>query len=157
MMHLAFYKARGTVADRVIRWFTRSDYSHVEILIGCDAIPSGPFSWVAFSSSGRDGGVRSTLIHFDEGAWDFIPAPWADESRVQLAEASQSGLRYDWPGLFLSQVLNLRRGASRRWFCSELVAWTLGLPNPSTLSPGDLAKWVAHLNQHHTINRNPAI
>ena len=139
MTVLAFYKARGTVIDRVIRRVTQSPYSHVEILIGCDAAPDGVFSWPAFSASGRDGGVRTKLVTFDAGAWDFIPAPWAREGRIRMAEATQSGLRYDWLGLFLSQVLNLRRGSSRRWFCSELVAWALDLPTPSALSPGDLA------------------
>ncbi|MEY4953707.1 MAG: hypothetical protein RL299_2131 [Pseudomonadota bacterium] len=64
-----------------------------------------------------------------------------------MAAETQSGLGYDWIGLLLSQVLNLRRGSSRRWFCSELVAWSLDLPTPSAISPGDLAAWVKFINQ----------
>ena len=32
-MRLAFYKAPGTWADKAIRLFTGSDYSHVELVI----------------------------------------------------------------------------------------------------------------------------
>lgn len=149
MTVLAFYKARGNIIDRAIRLATRSPYSHVEILIGCDCIPDGAFSWPAFSASGRDGGVRTKLVTFDDGAWDFIPAPWAREGRIRMAQATQCGLRYDWLGLILSQVLNLRRGSSRRWFCSELAAWALDLPTPSALSPGDLANWAKFLAPQH--------
>ncbi|TXH45429.1 MAG: hypothetical protein E6Q97_31615 [Desulfurellales bacterium] len=149
MTVLAFYKARGTIIDRAIRVVTRSPYSHVEILIGCDAAPEAPFSWPAFSASGRDGGVRTKLVTFDAGAWDFIAVPWAPAGRIRLAEETQCGLGYDWAGLILSQVFNLRRGSARRWFCSELVAWSLGLPIPSALSPGDLAEWADFLSKQH--------
>jgi hypothetical protein len=133
--------------DRAIRVITRSEYSHVEVLIGCESIPAGAFAWPAFSASGRDGGVRTKLITFDLGAWDFVPVPWASAGRIRMAAETQSGLGYDWIGLLLSQVLNLRRGSSRRWFCSELVAWSLDLPTPSAISPGDLAAWVKFINQ----------
>jgi len=149
MIWLAFYKARGSAADHIIRWATRSAYSHVELLIDCEAIPPGPFSWQSFSASGRDGGVRSKVIRFDAGAWDFVPVPWASIVRIRSAQETETGLRYDWAGLAFSQVLNLRRGSSRRWFCSELCAWSLGFPNPSALSPGDLAEWVKLINSKY--------
>jgi hypothetical protein len=145
MTILAFYKARGTIADRMIRLITRSDYSHVEILPGCMVPPQPSFEWDSFSSSGRDGGVRLKRIRFDEGSWDFVAVPWADDDRIQNAMISEVGLGYDWIGLFLSQLLNLRRGSSRRWFCSEMVAHVLEMPTPYALSPGDLAAWAKFL------------
>lgn len=101
----------------------------------------------AFSSSGRDGGVRIKHIAFDLELWEFVPVTWVDPRRVFRAIKSETGLRYDYAGLIFSQLLNLRRGSPSRWFCSELIASVLDLPFPSALSPGDLAVWVLRLNR----------
>ena len=54
-MKLAFYKAKGDWVDLLIRVFTNSKYSHVEIVHIKD--------W--YSSSPRDGGVRVKQIQDD--------------------------------------------------------------------------------------------
>ena len=46
---IAFYKAKGNIIDKSIRLWTRSKYSHCEIVIG--------ENW--YSSSPRDKGVRA--------------------------------------------------------------------------------------------------
>ena len=51
-MKLAFYKGKGNWVDLIIRVFTNSPYSHVEIVLNKD--------W--YSSSPRDGGVRVKQI-----------------------------------------------------------------------------------------------
>ncbi len=147
MIWLAFYRGRGTWVDRAIRWVTRAPYSHVELILSPDRPVKGDNTRPSFSASGRDGGVRMKPITFDLESWDFIPVPWADEGRIQTAIKHQTGLRYDYLGLALSQVLNLRRGAANRWFCSEIIAWILDLPFPSALSPGDLYAWATRLNR----------
>ncbi len=152
---LAFYKARGTIVDRAIRWVTRSPYSHVEIILSPSRPAIGDTARMAFSSSSRDGGVRSKCINFDLANWDFLPISWVNDDRLQMAINSYTGLRYDYLGLAMSQFLNLRRGASARWFCSEIVAWILDMPVPSALSPGDLSAWVAHLNNLHQTSAQP--
>lgn len=48
-VRLAFYKGEGDWVDKVVRWWTKSQYSHVEVIVGD--------TW--YSSSPRDGGVRS--------------------------------------------------------------------------------------------------
>jgi len=146
---LAFYKASGKTSDRVIRWVTQSPYSHVELILSPSRPDNEDKVRLAFSSSGRDGGVRTKKISFDPNSWDFIPIEWADDQRIQAAIKSQAGCRYDYLGLALSQLLNLRRGSPSKWFCSEIIAWVLDLPFPSALSPGDLAAWVLRLNRLH--------
>jgi hypothetical protein len=148
---LAFYRGRGTWVDRVIRVVTRSPYSHVEMILSPDRPVAGDLERRAFSSSTRDGGVRIKWISFDLDNWDFLPVTWADTYRIEATIAVHSGRSYDFVALLLSQFLNLRRGMTQRWFCSELIAWTLDLPFPSALSPGDLFAWVARLNQLHHI------
>ena len=47
-VQLALYKGRGTLFNALIRWWTRSPYSHCELVI----------NGTCYSSSIRDGGVR---------------------------------------------------------------------------------------------------
>ena len=78
MVTLAFYKGTGRFDDRVIRWVTRSAFSHVEMLAH-PPVWSGNGAWIgeAWSSSGRDGGVRGKQITFHVDRWAFIAVPWA--------------------------------------------------------------------------------
>ena len=143
---LAFYKGRGDWVDRTIRWATRSPYSHVEIVISPPGPPKDGALAMAFSASGRDGGVRAREIRFQPGHWDYQTVGWVDPQTVMALARRTYGARYDWAGLVASQVLHLRRQSPRRWFCSELVATALGLPRPQSYSPGDLADLVAWIN-----------
>ena len=45
-IRLAFYKGKGDWVDKLVRWWTKSQYSHVEVVVGN--------TWI--SSSPRDGG-----------------------------------------------------------------------------------------------------
>jgi hypothetical protein len=54
------------------------------------------------------------------------------------------GARYDYAGLMLSQVLAFGRHNPDKWFCSEICAAALGLPNPQRVSPQflfDVINW----------------
>lgn len=153
---LAFYRGRGDVVDRVIRWMTRSLYSHVEIIWWCgthgdDGLPEA----LAFSASSRDGGVRTRVIGMDPDHWDYVTIPWACQQRVAVLSRSEDGAGYDYLGIVLSQILHLRRSSGRRWFCSEIVGHALGLPFPQTLSPGDLHALVTRINHICGTGENP--
>lgn len=145
MIFLAFYKGRGRWDDRLIRWATRSRFSHVELL-RVNAPPADGDAARAVSASGRDGGVRCKTITFRKSNWEFLPVPWVDASEAH-ARAVQEFLKdYDYKGILLSQVLAISRQDPSRWFCSELCAYALGLPMPHTYSPGQLYRLVRHLN-----------
>lgn len=147
MVTLAFYKGQGDRIDRAIRWWTASPYSHVELInwLGT-ANPEGHPKALAFAASHRDGGVRGRVIAMAPGHWDYVTVPWADAPRVWSRARGLNGAGYDYPGLILSQLLNLRRGFRQRWFCSELLADLLDLPRPSAYSPGDLHDLVTRIN-----------
>jgi len=76
MLTLAFYKGTGRWEDRVIRWVTRSSFSHVEMLAHPPAWRGGA-AWLgqSWSSSGREGGVRGKEIVFERDRWEFL-AGW---------------------------------------------------------------------------------
>ena len=81
---LAFYKAKGTLIDLLIRVFTNSKYSHVEIVCNKD--------W--YSSSPRDGGVRVKQIIDDGNSWDFIEVEIDKERLYQKYRERQSMIEF---------------------------------------------------------------
>ncbi len=144
MITLAFYKGRSDrpwrrAQDAAIRWATRGRYSHVEMIA---AIAQHGETAQCLSSSGRDGGVRAKQILLKPDSWDLVelridPAKPAEFIRERI------GAQYDYKGIFLSQVLALGRHDESRWFCSEICAAALDLPNPQRVSPQFLFDVVA--------------
>lgn len=125
MPALAFYKAPGTIIDKAIRVRTGSPYSHAEFLpYGLGHQRQAP----AWSSSSRDGGVRCKLIRFDEGRWDIVPVPWAPDDALHRM-AREDGKKYDYLGVLVGRSLGLPIQCPDRWFCFEICAYALGLPN----------------------------
>ncbi len=137
MIRLALYKGAGDWMDSGIRIWTRSPYSHCEIVL-----PDG--RWV--TSSPREGGVVSRVIVCDPSEWDFIDLPWVTAAAVEALFEAERGARYDWIGLLGSQVLPVGIQSHTRWFCSEFCATVIGLELPQRYSPGSLAevvRWAA--------------
>lgn len=135
-VRLALYKGQGTWANALIRWWTGSQYSHCELVIG----------GVAHSSSVRDGGVRAKVIEFDADHWDLIDLPWAESSRVLEHFSRTNGKPYGWLDLLKSQVFRRPSSDDRGDFCNEWCAAALGIPNPRDYSPGsfgDLCRWLS--------------
>lgn len=136
MMRIAFYKGSGAVFDKLIRWWTKSAYSHCEFVFS-----DGAF----FSASPRDGGTRFKFIAQDE-QWDFVDLPFStmDELRIRNFCDSENGCNYDWIGIALTQVLPLSFESPWWWFCSEVLVAGLQeigyfpLLTPSKIDPGQL-------------------
>ncbi len=141
---IAFYKGRGgtrwqRLQDRAIRLATRGQYSHVELIAG--AAIHGEVA-PCLSSSGRDGGVRVKSILLKPESWDLAVLP-RDPIKPAQFIYDRIGAGYDYQGILLSHVLALGRHDETRWFCSEIVAAALGLPNPQRVSPQLLFDFVA--------------
>jgi len=132
-MKAAFYKGTrpglAGVYNHLVRWWTRSDFSHVELVLS---------SGRAWSASFADGGVRNKLIDFDTKNWILIDLPPELEQGAEAWFRSHCGAKYDLLGnlQFLLAPIPHSKG---RWFCSEAVAAALGIPDPWRYSPGTLA------------------
>ena len=126
-MKIIFYKAEhGTFADKVISLFTRSKYSHCEILFS---------DGVCASSSPRDGGIRLKSIQIGDH-WDvFELIGRYDEDAIKYWFMTNLGDSYDWLGAFGS-VLSLDLTSEDKKFCSYSCAIVLGLD--PIVSPGGL-------------------
>lgn len=137
MMQLALYKGKGRVGNAITRWWTGSIYSHCELVI----------DGVCHSASFMDGGVRRKEIDLASGRWDVVDVPWADKEYALAFFERTKGAKYDWFGIFGSQLLNHRMHHAHRWFCSEWFGGATRLPHPETRSPDTLAELVNFLNE----------
>lgn len=126
-MYIAFNKSNKTLMDKMIRFFTKSEYVHCELVT---VKRSDKF----YGYSAYPGeGVRAKWISYDPNEWEFIKIPSVDvKNFLQKTE----GKKYDYLGA-LGFVFG-NNDNPNRWFCSEWCATVLGLENPSKLSPGDL-------------------
>lgn len=103
-------KLPGAALIRAITW---SDWSHVALIDGEDAIEA---TWPAVRVA-----PLSEIIA-KHSAYCIVDMPCQDPSAVLAAARSQLGKPYDLTALF---GLLVRRDWQEpdRWFCSELVAW----------------------------------
>ena len=126
-MQIIFYKAKyGSFTDKLIAFFTRSKYSHVELVFS---------DGVCGSSSARDGGVRLKTIDMDSH-WDIFDLPNVyDESAIRYWFYINDGDSYDWLGA-ISSVFRIDLTTEDKKFCSYTVAINLGLS--PIRSPGSL-------------------
>jgi hypothetical protein len=138
-VRVALYKAPGTWFDKVVRWWTRSQYSHCELVFS---------NGLWFSSSPRDGGCRFKSITPADGAWDFIEISLTPEQERAVYDfcLREDGCWYDWIGIIFTQVLPLSFENPWWWFCSEICVAALqraGLLAGVTafhVDPGQLAQ-----------------
>lgn len=129
---LAFYKAPGDLTDKIVRGFSGSPYSHVEM-----KTPSG--QWI--TASKRDGNVvRVKSMRLKPGHWDVFWLPMDLDPCWERVEP-HIGKPYDLLGAIFS-VTPITSSRPDYWFCSELLAYAIGLPRPHTYTPGLLSRSV---------------
>lgn len=132
-MKAAFYcGTRPGIAgiyNRLVRWWTKSEFSHVELVTSAGG---------AWSASFADGGVRHKVIDFDPKNWVLVDLPPALEPAAVAWFDAHRGARYDLLGN-LQFVISPFPHSRERWFCSEAVAAALGIPDPWRFAPGTLA------------------
>lgn len=136
---IAFYK--GTHAgikgcyNRLVRWWTRGPYSHVEVVFS---------DGLCGSASYIDGGVRYKRMDFDQAKWDILPLPVGWEAEARRYFDAHEGEGYDLLGNlhFLLGFVSDDRG---RKFCSEAAAEALGLQQGWRFEPNALYRVVQRL------------
>ena len=114
---LASYHGRADklshrIFDGITKFFTRGKYSHSEIAI---ALPDGRYQ--CYTSSFRDGGVRTKSMHLDDKKWDLLPLDGLSESEVHRYFYHTKDAGYDLLGA-LGSVIGLRQH-QQKYFCSE--------------------------------------
>lgn len=126
-IRIAFYKGKGSWIHKVIRWWTKSQYSHAELIL-----PDGK-TWVSISpflTSRVAPRIKHEVNHED---WDCIVfelnwrSPVRDYQLNQLYKFidSTQGSKYDWTGMILSQLCPFLVKRRNKWYCSEWIAHAL--------------------------------
>lgn len=139
-MKIIFRKHEPGVYPGFIRWWTKSIYSHCELLFDDN---------MKFSAVPSEHGTRYEQARIlSPNEWDilFIGIDAPAEGCIRHFCDAEMGCEYDWMGIILSQFARMRREDPRKWFCSEVCAAALQqggcIPTatPCTLSPGQLFK-----------------
>ena len=73
---IAFYCGHGNWADKIVRFVTRSSFSHCE-LFRSQVRPRPGETVTCLGASWRDGGVRLKDIALDPEKWRICEVAWA--------------------------------------------------------------------------------
>lgn len=138
-----FKKPKESFTNKLICWWTKSKYYHVELILGDKWISSNP----------DVGGVTIRPLEPLRDSYEYcklgkIEITKEQSSKIMKWISSQSDKKYDWVGIFLAQVLPLRFQDDNKWYCSEIVTTILKFLlveqvmnlDPGRTSPGDLAR-----------------
>ena len=109
---IVFYKGRGTLAEKLIRLWTKSPYSHCEFRRSDGLYHSNDrFRFVS----------RTQLFEINSADWEMceIILPGEIIDRVERRQLRKNGTSYDWIGIVFSQVFRLGFHDKKRWFCSK--------------------------------------
>lgn len=109
---IVFYKGPGTLAEKVIRIWTKSRYAHCEFRRSDGLCHSNDrFRFVS----------RAEPIRMDPEDWEECPIELPGEivDRVERRQLRKVGTQYDWRGIVFSQIFPLGIHNKRRWFCSK--------------------------------------
>jgi hypothetical protein len=150
---IAFYKGKGNIVNAIVRWWTKSIYSHAELVL-----PDGT-SWIGISPYVKSAVTRRVVIDCVYSDWDFMEIKITEEQLGVIMDFYEDtkGQRYDWIGMLLSQFLPCKIKHKARWYCTEWIAYalrissifdwrTIRIYDRKDLSPAVLYNLV-HMNQ----------
>jgi len=139
MVTVALYSVESphaSIVDKFISWFSRSKYTHVELILS---------DGYMYSSSGRDNGVRRKKHIENDKIWTYFKVHGDEKTILSFYEKTKD-CKYDMMGI-LGFGLPLR-DRTNRWFCSEWCCNALKisgnslfwLVNPEKTKPSDFIK-----------------
>jgi hypothetical protein len=128
-IQIAFFKGdKNEWHHRFVRWWTKSPYSHAEIVLDGD-------TWVSISPFLFTRVAARVRTHVPPEDWDYLDFKVTPEELHALKDfiSETTGDGYDWPGMLLSQVLPFIIKGKGRWYCSSWIA--------HALSHAGIVKW----------------
>ena len=113
VIKIAFYKGQGDWINRIVRWWTKSDYSHAELIL-----PDG-LTWVGISP------FKGSVLRSKKRKFFELSVSEEQLSVINEFYDSTKGSSYDWFGMLLSQFLPFHIKQKEKWYCSEWIAYAL--------------------------------
>ena len=117
---IAFFKGGDNLFHKIVRWWTKSPYSHAELIM-----PTG--EWISISPILAKQVESRTSPEAPMRQWDFIEIE-VNEKKIESLERFYEltkGQKYDWFGMIASQLLPFHIKGRSRWYCSEWIAYAL--------------------------------
>jgi|ETNvirenome_6_85_1030632.scaffolds.fasta_scaffold00014_35 hypothetical protein len=120
-IRIAFYKGKGKWKEKIIRWWTKSPYSHAELIM-----PDN-YTWISISPLLKSTVSSRIKTDFDLQKWDFVEFEITQEQHNVLLDFydETKGCKYDWIGMIMSQLLPFHIKRKNKWYCSEWIAYAL--------------------------------
>lgn len=149
IIRIAFFKGRRkSRLHRFIRWYTKTPYSHAELIL-----PDGK-TWVSISPFLSSKLESREAPEVDDDEWDYVDLKLSWRSPVseyQLSQLSKfiemtRGSSYDWIGMVLSHLSPFVIKHKKKWYCSEWIAHALVYSR--------IVMW-DDMNLHHTPDLSP--
>lgn len=170
MVYLAFYKGKGNFINKLVRFFTRSRYSHCVVVVQNtkvnlsvdDAFEYVDVTSVQYSSTSSKGGVyalrserRYMYEDFANDVIDNSTKDWdialIDKLETTISDADvidfynrTKNCKYDYLGA-IGSVFAIFKQKKSRYFCSEWCAECLKLSKPYKYTPDSLYRYITSL------------
>jgi len=111
-LSMVFYKGEGGMADKIIRFWTKSPISHSEI---------ETLDGYYCSNDPKTRVLRVEKLRIEKGDWEvcLVVLPIEIARSLRSYQLGKCGTKYDWEGILFSQFLKLGISAKKRWFCSK--------------------------------------
>jgi len=106
------FSQTGAITSKLIRWFTRSEWSHVDLVMRDGSLIGAlPFKGVVQRKHSEAQGTHKTL---------YVDVPVETAEKAYQFARDQLGKKYDWTAV---SAFGFRRDwqVEKKWFCSELV------------------------------------
>jgi len=120
-IYIAFYKGEGNILNKIVRGWTKSIYSHAELILDDNT------TWISISPKLCSEIESTTPTEVDKNSWDIISLEVTEEQHKVILDFFDEtcGCGYDWIGMLCSQFLPFRIKTKNRWYCSEWIAYAL--------------------------------
>jgi hypothetical protein len=118
---VAFYKGKGDWKNKIIRWWTKSPYSHAELVL------PDKKTWISISPLLTSKVQSRFKPNYCEEKWDFVEIDITQQQLNVITEFYNftKGCGYDWIGMLSSQFLPYTIKRKGKWYCSEWIAYAL--------------------------------
>ena len=120
-VYIGLYKGKGTLINKIVRWWTKSQYSHAELIL------DDKQTWIGISPFIKSQVTDRKNVEYNTDKWDFYKIPVTEEQYTAILDFYDitKGATYDWAGMLLSQFLSFRIKQKHKWYCSEWILYAL--------------------------------
>tara|TARA_B100000085_G_C18413371_1_gene459569 strand:+ start:71 stop:547 length:477 start_codon:yes stop_codon:yes gene_type:complete len=120
-IYVAFYKGKGNFINAIVRWWTKSEFSHAELIL------PDKVTWIGISPFIKSQVCRRIVLDVDRKDWKIVSIEVTQEQLNIILDFynETKGRGYDWVGMLLSQFLPWRIKTKNKWYCSEWISYAL--------------------------------